>query len=73
MSPAAIANYVNFFTLLIFSHFSENTSYITLKFSVNEKQVQNWKKGEDALQLTKKSRKANKGHHEIWPDLENQI
>jgi hypothetical protein len=42
-------------------------------FSINEKMVRNWRKQEDELRLTKKSKRANRGQKARWPALEDKI
>lgn len=42
-------------------------------FSINEKMVRNWRKQEDELRLTKKSKRAKRGQKARWPELEDKI
>jgi transposase-like protein len=42
-------------------------------FSINEKMTRNWRKQEDELRLTKKSKRANRGQKARWPALEDKI
>jgi hypothetical protein len=41
--------------------------------SKKNKMIRNWRKQEDELRLTKKSKRANRGQNARWPELEDKI
>lgn len=43
------------------------------KYSINESMVRSWRKQEDSLRLTKKSKRANRGRKGRWPVLEDLV
>lgn len=43
------------------------------KYKVNEKQVRDWRKDEETLRRTEKTKKANRGQHAKWPELEKTL
>ncbi len=43
------------------------------EFGVNESAIRGWRKQEDALKKTKKSRKAFRGDKARWPELEDRV
>lgn len=43
------------------------------EFGISEKIIRDWRKAKDSLQLTKKQKKANRGHKPRWPKLEQEV
>lgn len=50
-----------------------NNSAAAKKFSVNEKQVREWRKAEDTLREMPKTKCANRGKTCQWPELEEKV
>jgi transposase-like protein len=63
-------NYTAAFKLEAVAYAKKNGNRATGRhFSINEKMVRNWRKQEDELSLTKKSKLINRGQKARWPAL----
>lgn len=67
-------SYTAAFKLEAVNYAKENGNRATARhFGIDEKMVRNWRKSEDQLRLTKKTKRANRGQKARWPALEETV
>lgn len=74
MPPVKRKSYEAGYKVKVIQYAKEHGNRAAMReFGVGESVIRGWRKQEDALKKTKKSRKAFRGDKARWPDLENRV